>query len=149
MHSKEREHSFQLLGCFLNTLFKLLSYLEKAFQKTSTPLQAFRLLPDPVLHFFLFLLALTSILALSQVKVIPRIYTSQQNTSWTGDLESPMLTLTFNRRHHPQRQHVIPACPAPSWFKKVSSSNQKDHSKLEPVVSTGGTLHLYWRWRQL
>lgn len=98
---KEREHSFQLSGYFLNTLFKLFSHLEKAFQKTSTPLQASHLLPDPVLRSFFFLPALTSILAPLQVKVIQRIYTGQQNTSWMGDHERLMLTLTFNREAPP------------------------------------------------
>lgn len=87
MHSKEREHSFQLPGYFLNTLFKLLLYSEKPFKKTPTPLQALYWLPDPLLRSFFFLPTLTSILALLQVKVIQRIYTSKQNTSWTEDLE--------------------------------------------------------------
>lgn len=130
-------------GYFLNTLFKLLSYSEKAFQKTSTPLQALHLLPDPVLRSFFFLPALTSILALLQVKVIQRIYTSKQNTSWTGDLERLVLTLTFNREAPPTETTRYPGMHRSLPIQMVSSANQKDHSKLEPVVSAGGTLHLY------
>lgn len=142
MHSKEREHSFQLPGYFLNILFKLLLYSEKAFQKTSTPLQGLHWLPDPVLHSFFFLLALTSNLALLQVKVIQRIYTSKQNASWTEDLERLMLTLTFNREAPPTETTRYPGMHSSLLIQKESSTNQKDHSKLEPVVSAGGTLHL-------
>lgn len=140
--SKEREHSFQLPGYFLNILSKLLLYSEKAFQKTSTPLQALHWLPDPVLHSFFFLPALTSILALLQVKVIQRIYTSKQNTSWTEDLERLMLTLTFNREAPPTETTCYPGMHCSLLIRMESSTNQKDHSKLEPVVSAGGTLHL-------
>lgn len=81
--------------------------LGKSLPENIHPSASLHLLPDPVLCSFFFLPALTSILALLQVKVIQRIYTSKWNTSWTGDLERLMLTLTFNREAPPPSQHTL------------------------------------------
>lgn len=116
--------------------------LRKSLPENIHPSASLALVTWSSLHSFFFLPALTSILALLQVKVIQRIYTSKQNTSWTEDLERLMLTLTFNREAPPTETTCYPGMHCSLLIQMESSTNQKDHSKLEPVVSVGGTLHL-------
>jgi len=54
-----------------------------------------------------------------------------------------MLTLTFNREAPPTETTRYPGMHRSLPIQTASTTNQKDHSKLEPAASTGGTLRLY------